>query len=92
MRFARSRWGRALKWAALVLWPAALPHPANAVAACIWYPVLGLSAMIYLLSRVQGPTADRHALAVPAAAGGHEGERDDQPVTGERTPTSAVAP
>jgi hypothetical protein len=92
MRFARSRWGRALTWVALVTWPAALPHPANAVAACIWYPVLGLSGLIYLLSRVQDPAADRHAPAVPAAAGGHEDERDDQPVTGERTPTSAVAP
>ena len=36
-------------------------HPANAVAGCIWYTVLGLSGLIYFLSRIQGDTAERQA-------------------------------
>ena len=66
MRFTGSRWGRIAGWAALLLWPALLPRPANAVAGCIWYPVLGLSGLIYFLSRIQGDTAERHG---PAPAG-----------------------
>ena len=65
MRFT-SRWGRIFGWAALLLWPALLPRPANAVAGCIWYTVLGLSGLIYFLSRVQDGTAERQA-ATPAA-------------------------
>jgi hypothetical protein len=65
MRFT-SGWGRILGWAALLLWPALLPHPANAVAGCIWYTVLGLSGLIYFLSRIQGDTAQRQA---PTPAG-----------------------
>jgi hypothetical protein len=60
MRFT-SRRGRTFGWAALLLWPALLPHPANAVAGCIWYTVLGLSGLIYFLSRIQDDTADRQA-------------------------------
>jgi hypothetical protein len=60
MRFT-SRRGRIFGWAALLLWPALLPHPANAVAGCIWYTVLGLSGLIYFLSRIQDDTADRQA-------------------------------
>ena len=62
MRFT-SRWGRIFGWAALLVWPALLPHPANAVAGCIWYTVLGLSGLIYFLSRIQDDTADRQAPA-----------------------------
>ena len=62
MRFT-SRWGRICGWAALLLWPALLPHPANAVAGCIWYTVLGLSGLIYFLSRIQDDTAHRQAPA-----------------------------
>ena len=62
MRFS-SRWGRIFGWAALLLWPAVLPHPANAVAGCIWYTVLGLSGLIYFLSRIDGDTAKRQAPA-----------------------------
>ena len=58
MRFTRSRWGRILGWAVLLVWPALLPHPINAVAGCIWYTVLGLSGLVYFLSKVQGDTAD----------------------------------
>ena len=65
MRFTR-RLGRIAGWAALVLWPALLPHPANAVAACIRYPILGLSGMIYFLSRLGDDTAARQG---PAPAG-----------------------
>jgi hypothetical protein len=64
MRFT-SRWGRIFGWAALLVWPALLPHPANAVAGCIWYTVLGLSGLIYFLSRVHDDTAERQA---PASA------------------------
>jgi len=60
MRFT-SRWGRIFGWAALLLWPALLPHPANAVAGCIWYTVLGLSGLINFLSRIQDDTAERQA-------------------------------
>jgi hypothetical protein len=60
MRFT-SRWGRIFGWAALLSWPALLPHPANAVAGCIWYTVLGLSGLIYFLSRIQDDTAERQA-------------------------------
>ena len=60
MRFT-SRWGRIFRWAALLLWPALLPHPANAVAGCIWYTVLGLSGLICFLSRIQDDTAERQA-------------------------------
>ena len=56
-----SRWRRIFGWAALLLWPALLPHPANAVAGCLWYTVLGLSGLIYLLSRIQDDTAGRLA-------------------------------
>jgi hypothetical protein len=66
MRFTGSRWRRIAGWAALLVWPALLPRPANAVAGCIWYPVLGLSGMIYFLSRIQDDTADRQG---PAPAG-----------------------
>jgi hypothetical protein len=66
MRFTGSRWRRIFGWAALLLWPALLPRPANAVAACIWYAVLGLFGLIYFLSRVQDDTAGR---AEPAPAG-----------------------
>lgn len=59
MRFADSRWGRIIGWIALLVWPALLPHPANVVAGCIWYPVLGLSALFYFLSRIQVDTAER---------------------------------
>ena len=38
-------------------------HPANAVAGCIWYTVLGLSGLIYFLSRIQDDTAHRQAPA-----------------------------
>jgi len=62
MRFT-SRWGRIFGWAALLLWPALLPHPANAVAGCIWYAVLGLSGLIYFLSRVHDDTAEGQAPA-----------------------------
>lgn len=58
MQFTGSRWGRRFGWAAFLLWPALLPHPANAVAGCIWYPVLGLSGLAYFLSKVQDGTAD----------------------------------
>jgi hypothetical protein len=58
MRFT-SRWGRIFGWAALLLWPALLPHPANAVAGCVWYAVLGLSGLTYFLSRLQDDTAGR---------------------------------
>ena len=64
MRFT-SRWGRIFRWAALLLWPALLPHPANAVAGCIWYAVLGLSGLICFLSRIQDDTAERQA-PIPA--------------------------
>ena len=60
MRFT-SRWRRILGWAALLVWPALLPHPANAVAGCIWYTVLGLSGLIYFLSGIQDDTAERQA-------------------------------
>jgi hypothetical protein len=53
-----SIWGRIVGWAALLLWPAVLPHPANAVAGCIWYSILGLSGLIYFLSRIPGGTAE----------------------------------
>ena len=66
MRFTGRRWGRIAGWAALVAWPVLLPRPANAVAGCIWYPILGLSGMIYFLSRIQDHTADRQE---PAPAG-----------------------
>lgn len=59
MRFASSRWGRIIGWIALLVWPALLPHPVNAVAGCIWYPVLGLSALFYFLSRTRVDTAER---------------------------------
>ena len=62
MRFT-SRLGRIFGWAALLVWPALLPHPANAVAGCIWYTVLGLSGLIYFLSRVHDDTAERQAAA-----------------------------
>jgi hypothetical protein len=62
MRFT-SRWARIFGWAALVLWPALLPHPANAVAGCIWYTVLGLSGLLYFLSRIQDDTGDRQGPA-----------------------------
>ena len=65
MRFI-SRWGRIVRWAALLLWPFVLPHPANAVAGCIWYPVLGLIGLIYFLGRIQDDTAERQG---PASAG-----------------------
>jgi len=65
MRFT-SRWGRIFGWAALLLWPALLPHPANAVAGCIWYTVLGLSGLIYFLGRIQDDTAERQAPTTPA--------------------------
>lgn len=58
MRFTSSRWRRMFGWAALILWPALLPRPADAVVACIWYPVLGLSGLAYFLSRVQDGTAE----------------------------------
>jgi hypothetical protein len=66
-----SRWGRIFGWAALVLWPALLPHPANAVAGCIWYPVLGLSGLIYFLSRIQDDTAERQGPALAARDSGY---------------------
>ena len=56
-----SRWRRIFGWAALLLWPALLPHPANAFAACIWYTILGLSGLIYFLSRIQDDTAEAQA-------------------------------
>ena len=65
MRFT-SRPGRIVGLAALLLWPALLPHPASAVAGCLWYPVLGLSGLIYFLSRVQDDAAQRQG---PAPAG-----------------------
>ena len=64
MRFT-SGWGR-IGMGSAPLWPALLPHPANAVAGCIWYTVLGLSGLIYFLSRIQGDTAQRQA---PTPAG-----------------------
>jgi hypothetical protein len=63
---SNSRWGRIFGWAALLLWPALLPYPANAVAGCIWYLVLGLSGLIYFISRIQDDTADMQG---PAPAG-----------------------
>lgn len=57
MWFAR-RLGRIVGWVALLVWPALLPHPANAVAGCIWYPVLALSGLIYFLGRLQVGTAE----------------------------------
>jgi hypothetical protein len=65
MWFAR-RLGRIVGWVALLLWPALLPHPANAVAACIWYPTLALCGLIYFLGRIQDDTA---AGQEPASAG-----------------------
>jgi len=65
MRFT-SRLGRIVGLAALLLWPALLPDPANAVAGCIWYPVLGLSGLVYFLSRIQDDTTQRQG---PAPAG-----------------------
>ena len=65
MRFT-SAWRRIVGGAALLLWPALLPYPANAVAGCIWYPILGLSGLIYFLSRIQDDTAERQG---PAPAG-----------------------
>jgi hypothetical protein len=61
-----SRWRRIVGWAAFFLWPALLPYPANAVAGCIWYPILGLYGLIYFLSRIQDVTAERQG---PAPAG-----------------------
>jgi hypothetical protein len=55
MRFT-SRWRRILGWAVLLSWPALLPHPANAVAGCIWYTALGLFGLIYFISRIQDDT------------------------------------
>ena len=66
MWFAR-RLGRIVGWAALLAWPVLLPHPANAVTACIWYPVLALFGLIYFLGRIQGDTAQRPG---PVPAGG----------------------
>ena len=62
MRFTGRKWRRMLGWSALLLWPALLPHPANAVAGCIWYSVLGLSGLAYFLSRVQDHAAEAEAL------------------------------
>ncbi len=64
MQFTR-RWGRIVRWVALLLWPALLPHPANAVAGCIWYSIVGLSGMVYFLSRIQDDTTERQGLAPP---------------------------
>jgi hypothetical protein len=61
-----SRLGHIVGWVALLVWPALLPHPANAVTACIWYPVLGLFGLICFLGRIQGDTAERQR---PAPAG-----------------------
>jgi hypothetical protein len=58
MRFT-SRWERIAGGAVLLLWPVLLPHPANAVAGCIWYPVLGLAGLIYFLGKIPGDTAGR---------------------------------
>jgi hypothetical protein len=66
MRFTGSRWRRIFGWAAFLLWPVLLPHPANAIVGCIWYSVLGLSGLIYFLSRIHGDTAERQE---PAPAG-----------------------
>ena len=68
MRFAR-RLGRIFGWAALILWPALLPHPANAVAACIWYLVLGLSGLTYFLSRIQVDPAEKQEPALACDSG-----------------------
>jgi hypothetical protein len=65
MRFT-SVWSRIAGGAALLLWPVLLPHPANAVAGCIWYTVLGLSGLIYFLGRIPGDTAARQG---PSPAG-----------------------
>ena len=76
MWFARGL-GRIVGWAALLVWPALLPHPANAVAGCIWYPVLGLSGLIYFLGRIRddaaegqgpAPAADSSTSASPASS------------------------
>jgi hypothetical protein len=64
-RFIRRRWRRIVGWIALLGWPALLPHPADAIAGCIWYAVLGLTGMIYFISKIQVDTADRQA-PVPA--------------------------
>jgi hypothetical protein len=61
-----SRLRRIVGWAVLLLWPALLPHPANAVAACVWYPVLALCGLIYFLSRIEGD-AGEEAGTRPAA-------------------------
>jgi hypothetical protein len=68
MRFT-SGWGRIAGGAVLLLWPALLPHPVNAVAGCIWYAVLGLAGLVYFLSKIPGDTAERRA---PAPAGAAE--------------------
>jgi hypothetical protein len=89
MRFIGRKLRRMAGWAALLLWPALLPQPANAVAGCIWYSVLGLSALVYFLSRVQdnteqaetlptgdpGPSADPASSSrVPASTSGTSGQ------------------
>ena len=58
-RFVRRRWRRIVGWIVLLGWPALLPQPVNAITACIWYLVLGLTGMIYFISRIQVDTAPR---------------------------------
>jgi hypothetical protein len=90
MRFT-SRWRRIFGWAALLLWPALLPHPANAVAGCIWYSVLGLSGLIYFLSRIQDDTAGRQA-PTPAEDSNPSASSTSSPTLLASVPSSSSQP
>lgn len=86
MRFIGSRWRRIVVWAAILAWPALLPHPANAVAACIWYPLLGFSGLIYFLSKVQADTTERGEPVAPVTGTAPLAEPDSLPRPATRTP------
>jgi hypothetical protein len=86
MRFIGSRWRRIVVWAAILVWPALLPHPANTVAACIWYPVLGLSGLIYFLSRIQSDATERGEPVPPVTGTPLPAEPDSRPQPASRTP------
>lgn len=86
MRFTGSRWGRILGWTALLVWPALLPHPANTVAACIWYPVLGLSGLIYFISRIQVDRTETEGPVPPVTGTPPPAEPEPRPEPAARTP------
>jgi hypothetical protein len=76
MRFT-SRWQRIAGGAALLLWPVLLPHPANAVAGCIWYLVLGLAGLIYFLGKIPGDAPERRGPAPADEAGPADSSTSD---------------